>query len=385
MNGAEPTSGPRRRANVGRILGAAAAAVAVLVSAAIPAAAAELMTVTFVRHGESAGNASGLIDTSTPGPHITALGQQQAQAVVGKLGVNNYDSIYASTMIRTQETAAPMSQYLHLPVQVLPGIQEIEAGVFEGTPESQASQGYAKVPLAWVFQGNLNARIPQSIDGNEFEARMNSALQTIYNNGDRNAIVFSHGGAIMFWTLMNANNLTLPQKITLLQTAALKNTDYVVVQGNPQDGWTLVNWNGQQFATGPTLEAQVQLQVRTLTRQLSATAQQVAAAFATRDVTKIVNAVGQGASETAYSLTKFGNAVRPKLVTALNDAVAELTTKVNGALHPKPASQPAAAASTPAKAAAAAKAGSNSAGSGKAPAKSSSASKAGSARNRSAA
>ena len=52
--------------------------------------------------------------------------------MVGTLGDNNYDAIYASTMVRTQLTAAPMSQYLRLPIQVLPGLQEIEAGYFEG-------------------------------------------------------------------------------------------------------------------------------------------------------------------------------------------------------------------------------------------------------------
>ena len=71
------------------------------------------------------------------------MGQQQAQDVVGTLGDNNYDAIYASTMVRTQLTAAPMSQYLRLPIQVLPGLQEIEAGVFEGTwrPTHRAGTG----------------------------------------------------------------------------------------------------------------------------------------------------------------------------------------------------------------------------------------------------
>ena len=34
-----------------------------------PASAAPVITITFVRHAESEGNASGLIDTSVPGPY----------------------------------------------------------------------------------------------------------------------------------------------------------------------------------------------------------------------------------------------------------------------------------------------------------------------------
>lgn len=332
-------TGARRRTAFGKYLGAAAASIALLVGAAIPAAAAELMTVTFVRHAQSAGNASGLIDTSVPGPHITELGQEQARAVVGTLGNNNYDSIYASTMIRTQETAAPMSKYLNLPVTILPGIQEIEAGKYEGTQESQAATGYAVAPIKWL-QGNLTPSIDgtsDTVNGTQFDARIDAALQTIYDNGDRNPIVFSHGGAIMFWTLLNVNNLTVVQKFTLLQTASLKNTNYVVIQGNPTDGWTLVNWNGQQFGTAPTLESQLALQVRTLTRQLAASGQQVVDSLRTGDITKVVAAIKQSTSDAAYSFVKFGRNVGPKIATAIKASVADLTTRIQQQLPGAPA------------------------------------------------
>lgn len=306
---------------VWRFLGVALTSFALLVGAAIPAAAAELMRVTFVRHGESTGNASGLIDTSTPGPVLTPLGQQQAQAVVGTLGDNNYDAIYGSTMVRTQLTAAPMSQYLGLPIQVLPGLQEIEAGIYEGTPESGAQQGYAKAMLAWTFQGNRDVRIPGSIDGHEFDARVDGALKTMYDKGDRNPVVYSHGGTTMFWTMMNVQNLTLQQKIQLLSTSQLHNTDYVVIEGNHEDGWTLVNWNGKQFSPEPTLFAEVKLQVRTLTRQLSAAVQQVTAAFATRDLGAIATAINRSFADAIQSIVKFQRAVTAKVIHEVDQAI----------------------------------------------------------------
>jgi broad specificity phosphatase PhoE len=334
--------GHRRKPTMWKYLGAAVTSILLLFGATIPAAAAELMRVTFIRHGQSYGNTSGLIDTSTPGPVLTPLGQQQAKDIAAKLGDNNYDAIYASTMVRTQLTAAPMSQYLGLPIQVLPGLQEIEAGVFEGTPEAGAQGGYGLYPIGWALPGAI-PQIPESmfnkstfmpgtnVNGYVFDERVDAALQTMYDNGDRNAAVFSHGGTIMFWTMMNVQNLTVMQKLQLLQTAQLGNTDYVVIEGNNEDGWNLVSWNGKQFSTEPTLGAEVKLQLRTLTRQLSATAKQVSAAFATGNIATIATAINHGIADANFSIIKFNRAVTAKVIHEVGQAV----DKIGQALSPK--------------------------------------------------
>lgn len=342
--GIKPLRGQRTRAM--QFAGIALTAAALLIGAAVPASAAESMRITFVRHGESEGNASGRINTQTPGPVLTPLGQQQARDVVDLLGDNNYDSIYASTMVRTQLTAAPMSQYLGLPIQVLPGLQEIEAGAFENSLESEASRGYGLYPIGWALPGVI-PQIPFNKDtvmpgtnqnGYVFDARVRGALQTIYDNGDRNAVVFSHGGTIMFWTMMSVNNLTVTQKLQLLQTAQLGNTDYVVIEGNNEDGWSLVNWNGQQFSPEPTLRAEIALQGRTLTRQLAATANQVVQAFATRDITKILTAINRGVADAQFSVSKFQRAVNAKIINEIGKVFAPPAQPQTPAPHSQVAS-----------------------------------------------
>ncbi|MDX1876964.1 histidine phosphatase family protein [Mycolicibacterium sp. 141076] len=347
---------------------------------ALPAWAAENMTITFIRHGQSYGNLSGVGDTSTPGPTLTDLGQQQAKDIAAKLGDNNYDAIYASTMVRTQQTAVPMSQYLGLPITVLPGIQEIEAGMYEGTPERAALFGYLTAPLAWAglsvtpppnvsfnpITPNLDAFIPSApgsttgLNGHQFQDRVNGALQTIYDNGDRNAAVFSHGGTIMIWTMMNAKNLSVEQKIMLFTQHPLSNTNYVVVEGNPEVGWNLVNWNGVEIAgmqKGPI--EQVLTQVRTLTRQLGGVVQDVATAFKTGDVGKILTAINHGAADALFSTAKFARAINAQVIGGVTTAINNLQKK----LHP-----PAPAAGTEAPAAHSGAAVSPAAFSGPAPA-----------------
>jgi broad specificity phosphatase PhoE len=225
-----------------RVLGkAAAVAVAAMVVGACGSAppAPPSITLTFVRHAQSEGNASGLIDSSVPSPNITAEGEQQAQKVANELRGNDYDGIFASTMVRTQETAAPLAKDLGEQVDVLPGLREISAGRFEGQPEAAAAATYFVAPMAWL-QGNRNAAIPDSVNGNEFNDEFTAAVQKIYDSGDKKPVAFSHSAAIMLWTLMNVKN----GKDSLLSSHPLPNTGRVVIQGNPITGWTLVDWDG---------------------------------------------------------------------------------------------------------------------------------------------
>lgn len=345
----EDAAGKRRRARRLKGLGVALAAIALLVMSALPAWAAENMTITFIRHGQSYGNTSGNIDTQVPGPVLTPDGQQQAKDIAAKLGDRNFDAIYASTMVRTQQTATPLSQYLGLPIQVLPGLQEIEAGKYEGTPERAGIFGYLTAPLAWAglsvspppnisfnpITPNLDAFIPSAADpttglnGHQFEDRVNGALQTIYNNGDRNAAVFSHGGTIMIWTMMNAKNLSAEQKIMLFTQHPLGNTGVVVVEGNPEDGWNLVEWNGVKIAgmqKGPI--EQVLTQVRTLSRQLNSVVQDVAAAFQTGNVGTILTAINHGAADARFSTAKFVRAINAQVIGGVTTAIDNLQKKL---------------------------------------------------------
>jgi broad specificity phosphatase PhoE len=202
------------------------------------AAGPRTITLTLVRHGQSAGNASGLIDTSAPGPELTAKGWCQATIAATQLAPNRYDGIYASSMIRTQESAAPTAQALNETVTVLPGLREIEAGQYEGQPESNIPQTYFAAPQRWL-QGDRSARIPGSVNGNEFDARFDEAVQQIYDSGQQNPVAFSHSGAIMFWVLMNVRNADP----SLLTTKPLPNVGRVVITGNPSGGWTLTEWD----------------------------------------------------------------------------------------------------------------------------------------------
>lgn len=211
-------------------------AVAVLAIALAPpgfATPADVMTVTLVRHAESEANAAGIVETAVPGPPLTALGQQQAKAAAALHAADTPDAVFASPLLRTRQTAQPLADEVGEPVQVQDGLREVEGGVYEDLPVDQAG-GMFDAIQAWV-RGDRTARIPGSIDGDELNARFDDALAAIRAGGYRNPVVYSHGAAIVAWTLMNVTNPPAAMK-------GLENTGYVVVQGNPGTGWTLLDW-----------------------------------------------------------------------------------------------------------------------------------------------
>lgn len=216
---------------------AAALVAAVLVGACGGTPQARSITLTFIRHAESEANASGTIDTAVPGPGLTPEGRAQAQQLAHSR--HDFDAIYASTMARAQQTAAPLAAEMGKQVEVLQGVQEINAGWFEGKPVSMSPSTYLLAPADWL-QGDMQNSIPGSVSGKEFNDRFTAAVNKVYNSGHSKPVVFSHLYAIEYWTLLNTKN----GKNTLANTHPLPNTGRVVITGSPMNGWTLADWDG---------------------------------------------------------------------------------------------------------------------------------------------
>lgn len=197
------------------------------------------VTLTLIRHAESEANAAEVASTVVPGPPLTAAGQAQAARLADQLAPNRYDGVYASEMLRTQQTAEPTAKALSEQVTVLPGLNEIAAGWFEGIPLSDTSGTFLLGPESWL-KGDRRFGIPGSVNGNQFNGAFTAAVQKIYDSGDDKPVAFSSGLAIMLWTLLNARN----GKPSLLTDHPLPNIGRVVLTGNPVTGWELKEWDG---------------------------------------------------------------------------------------------------------------------------------------------
>ncbi len=219
---------------------AAVAAVAVIVSACGSSSPqARSITLTFIRNAQSQANADGIIDTAVPGPSLTVDGKGQAQQLAHQVGHNDFDALYSSPMAADQQTAAPLATEVGRQVEIIAGLQSLNAGWYNGEPESMASRTYMLAPVRWL-DGDVDTSIPGSVSGSNFNSQFTGAIRKIYDSGHNKPAVFAQGTAIMVWTLMNVKN----PKLSLLNSHPLPNLGRVVITGNPVTGWTLTDWDG---------------------------------------------------------------------------------------------------------------------------------------------
>jgi broad specificity phosphatase PhoE len=205
------------------------------------------MRLLLIRHGQTIDNVHGDIGTLVPGPPLTELGVDQAEAVVGALSNETIDAIYVSTMLRTQMTAAPLGVACGIDPEVIEGIQEITGGEIEGRSDKDAIKIYMGTIFSW-WQ-DKSTRIPGGENGIEFDTRFTAAINAIAKEHDGTVVVFSHGAAIRTWASYTAQNITAEVSRDL----ALANTGVVILEGSPAEGWVVTEWEGKPLG-GEALE-----------------------------------------------------------------------------------------------------------------------------------
>jgi broad specificity phosphatase PhoE len=283
----------------------------------------------FVRHGESGDMTA--INTMVPGPELTATGEQQASDLATALQHSGIDEIWASTMIRSQETAAPLAHELGLSIEPLQaGLNEIDAGIFEGAPTNLGDLPlggalYLLAPALWTL-GLTSVPELGSTDANGivFDQRVDEAVQTIYDGsaaGDTDA-VFSHEGTIAIWTLMNVNNPDFALVLKELFTTGelLPYTGQVVVDGSPGD-WTLVSWDGTPVPEDPGLPTDLFVEFRNFIEVPQLAGYDIYEALLTGNAATFDSAVQLGLSQIETAAAQFPVAVFDDIVTALGGSI----------------------------------------------------------------
>jgi broad specificity phosphatase PhoE len=196
------------------------------------------MRLLLIRHGQTPANVRGELDTGRPGPSLTPLGRAQAASLPAALAAESIDAVFASALVRTAQTAAPLAAACGLEVAVLDGTHEIEAGDLEMATDHDSYRAYLETCIAWG-SGDRARRMPGGTDGRAFFERFDASIARAGSHST--AVVVSHAAAMRVWVAGTARNIE-PISVTRQE---LDNTGLVVLEGSPDTGWDLVDWHGE--------------------------------------------------------------------------------------------------------------------------------------------
>ncbi|MGW2340100.1 histidine phosphatase family protein [Streptomyces sp. NPDC001661] len=198
------------------------------------------MRLLLIRHGQTPSNLKRLLDSAAPGPGLTPLGLEQADALPRTLADERIDALYASTLIRTQLTAAPLSRSTGLDVVIRDGIREIAAGDLEMRGDDESAQKYLNTAFSWS-SGDTSIRMPGGETGEETLGRFDSVVSEAAGTGADTVAMVSHGAVIRTWTAARAGNVD----VAFVAARPLPNTGIVTLTGSPEQGWELELWEGR--------------------------------------------------------------------------------------------------------------------------------------------
>ncbi|HTT93950.1 MAG TPA: histidine phosphatase family protein [Solirubrobacterales bacterium] len=161
---------------------------------------ADAVEVVLVRHGASEAAVPGQRFAMVDGqgdPALSGVGERQARSVAAALGGGSFSGIFASTLRRTQETAAPLAAVTGLEVTVLADLREVNLGELEGG-EYRIKVAEGDPLVAEIGRQERWDVIPGAESPQRFSGRLKAAIAAIAAAvpAGTTAVAFVHGAVI---------------------------------------------------------------------------------------------------------------------------------------------------------------------------------------------
>ncbi len=150
----------------------------------------------FIRHGEVEEKYHKVFGGSRIDMALSPLGQRQGEAVAAWLKDTKIEKIYASPMLRVQQTLAPSAKQRGMEPELMDGLREIDFGDWTGHRWDEVQSNFGVSAFDWLeimeSDGIANG---ESVHG--FTARVRECLLRIVNaHPHQKVAVFCHGGII---------------------------------------------------------------------------------------------------------------------------------------------------------------------------------------------
>jgi len=205
-----------------------------------------LKKIYLVRHGQTDFNLQGVVQGSGIDAPINGTGQAQAAAFYANYSSVAFDQIYHTALIRTKQS---IQKFIDsgVPTIVLPELNEISWGDYEGTPMTPEEGEYYRHMLHQWQQGNLDYAIAGGESPNKVAERMRRGIGKILNGPGENILVCMHGRAMrIFLSLILNYDLKYMdqfehQNLCLYQLEQLADSSFVVRKFNDQNHLKALN------------------------------------------------------------------------------------------------------------------------------------------------
>jgi len=152
-----------------------------------------------IRHGESAAAVEGESFSLMDGhgdPSLAREGMEEAERVGERLAGEAIDVVYATSLQRTRQTAAPFIRRTGLDLRIEPDLREVFLGEWEGGPFRRNIIERHPLAVQMLREERWDV-IPGAEPAATFAARVRGAVVRLASaHPDQRVAVFTHGGVI---------------------------------------------------------------------------------------------------------------------------------------------------------------------------------------------
>lgn len=186
------------------------------------------------RHAEAGSNAAGTVSGIPPGAELTKLGREQGRALEAALDGRRVDLGVATQFVRTQETLAIALSGRDVERIVMPELNEIRFGAFDG--------GSLESYRAWAWTEEADVRPPGDGESrSEVAERVADGLELLLERREDVILVVSHALPVRY--VLDAADGTFPAaRIDHVEHATLYPLD---AAGAERAGETLRVWSAE--------------------------------------------------------------------------------------------------------------------------------------------
>ena len=149
-----------------------------------------------IRHGEVEERYHRVFGGSRIDMELSPLGQQHGAAVARWLADTPLDALYASPMVRVQQTLAPLAAAKGLQPILVPDLREVDFGDWTGYRWDGIQEHFGVSAFDWL-EIIENPGIPNGETAAALAQRVQPALlKILQENPHRRVAIFCHGGII---------------------------------------------------------------------------------------------------------------------------------------------------------------------------------------------